>query len=170
MLNVRDYSEGWKHQKLNTPNCPSIFPKHYLYVYHCLSALVINQHIYSECLCFTPPILLLSNRVKQNINCQTTCSFLWIVLLFYQFNSISTKPSCYLKQSPTTPLTEAHPTHCPPVQHPSPAPNPSNYLVQAQNLLPKIGTTTSAPNAATAYPQTSKHLPAVQNPVLMAHL
>jgi hypothetical protein len=46
MLNVRDYSEGWKHQKLNTPNCPITFVRHYLYVYLSFSVLamqLVNQ-------------------------------------------------------------------------------------------------------------------------------
>jgi len=48
MLNVRDYSEGWKHQKLNTPNCPTIFPEHYLYVYLVCPPLLTISKIHSE--------------------------------------------------------------------------------------------------------------------------
>jgi hypothetical protein len=42
MLNVEDYSEGRKHQKLNTPNCPTAFLGHHLYVYLSFSVLTIT--------------------------------------------------------------------------------------------------------------------------------
>jgi hypothetical protein len=57
MLNVRDYSEERKHQKLNTPNCPTIFLEHHLYVYLSFSVLLPHhisiQSVFSLFLQFT---------------------------------------------------------------------------------------------------------------------
>jgi hypothetical protein len=68
MLNVRGYSEGSKHQKLNTPNCPTIFLEHYLYVYLSFSVLTITQQTIPGYLQIVTPIQL----CQKNLNYHTT--------------------------------------------------------------------------------------------------
>jgi hypothetical protein len=82
MLNVRDYSEGWKHQKHNTPNCPTTFSRHYLYVYLSFSALalqLVNQ--FGESTFYDSKSIVSKDFQLPNYH------FLWIVHLSHQFHS-----------------------------------------------------------------------------------